>query len=61
MTGGSFGIGQATAIAFAQRGAKVVVADWVEDEEWQTMKQIEAAGGEVIFLHGDVSRQAMCN
>jgi len=33
VTGGSFGIGRSAAIAFAKSGAKVVVADWVEDKE----------------------------
>jgi NAD(P)-dependent dehydrogenase (short-subunit alcohol dehydrogenase family) len=56
VTGGSFGIGQATAVAFAQRGAKVVVADLVEDKEQQTMNFIRSAGGEGIFVACDVSK-----
>jgi NAD(P)-dependent dehydrogenase (short-subunit alcohol dehydrogenase family) len=55
VTGGSFGIGRATAVAFASRGAKVVVADWVEDKDQQTMKMIKASGGEAIFIKCDVS------
>ena len=56
VTGGSFGIGRETAIAFATRGAKVVVADWLEDKEQTTVKQIKAAGGQAIFLTCDVSK-----
>ncbi|MFN8238512.1 MAG: SDR family oxidoreductase [Chitinophagales bacterium] len=54
VTGGSFGIGRATAIAFAQRGARVVVADYVENEE--TVNLIKAAGGEALFVKCDVSK-----
>src|SRR3954465_5428936 len=56
VTGGSFGIGQATAVAFAQRGAKVVVADWMEDNEQETAKQIKALGGDLMFVKCDVSK-----
>ena len=55
VTGGSFGIGRATAVAFAKRGAKVVVADWMEDKENETIKLIKSAGGDAMFVHCDVS------
>lgn len=56
VTGGSYGIGRAAAVAFAKRGAKVVVADWAEDKEQETMKQIKSMGGEGIFVLCDVSK-----
>jgi len=53
VTGASFGIGRATALAFAKKGAKVVLADWVENPE--TMDLIKKEGGEVLFIKCDVS------
>lgn len=54
VTGGSFGIGKATAILFAQHGAKVAVVDWKEDDE--AVSAINSAGGEAIFIKCDVSK-----
>ena len=56
VTGGSYGIGQATAVAFAKRGANVVIADWREDEERTTVSRIKAEGSEGIFVQCDVSK-----
>lgn len=56
VTGGSFGIGRATAIAFAQRGARVVIADWNEDPQASTVKAVEQAGSEALFVRCDVSK-----
>jgi NAD(P)-dependent dehydrogenase (short-subunit alcohol dehydrogenase family) len=55
VTGGSFGIGRATAIAFAKAGAKVIVADIIEDNE--TVDAIQKAGGKAVFVKCDVSKE----
>jgi NAD(P)-dependent dehydrogenase (short-subunit alcohol dehydrogenase family) len=56
VTGGSSGIGRATAIAFAREGAKVVVADIEAEGGEATVKAINDAGGVAIFVRTDVSR-----
>ena len=55
VTGGSFGIGSATPVAFACQGAKVVIADWMEDPEQATIRKIKELGGECLFIKCDVS------
>jgi NAD(P)-dependent dehydrogenase (short-subunit alcohol dehydrogenase family) len=56
VTGGSSGIGRATAHIFAREGAKVVVADVVVEGGEETVRLIKAAGGEAIFVKTDVSQ-----
>ena len=55
VTGASGGIGRAAAIAFAQSGASVTVADVKDDEGRQTVEAIEAAGGKALYVRCDVS------
>jgi NAD(P)-dependent dehydrogenase (short-subunit alcohol dehydrogenase family) len=58
ITGGGGGIGRATALAFAREGARVAVADLMEDAARETVGLVNAAGGQAISLSGDVSREA---
>jgi NAD(P)-dependent dehydrogenase (short-subunit alcohol dehydrogenase family) len=54
VTGGSSGIGRATAIKFGERGARVVVAARREKESKETVEMIRKAGGEAMFVQTDV-------
>jgi NAD(P)-dependent dehydrogenase (short-subunit alcohol dehydrogenase family) len=54
VTGGSSGIGRATAIKFGEQGAKVVVAARREKEGNETVDMIRKAGGEAMFVQTDV-------
>jgi NAD(P)-dependent dehydrogenase (short-subunit alcohol dehydrogenase family) len=58
VTGGGSGIGQATALAFAREGAKVVVADILVEGGEATVSQIKNGGGDAIFVKTDVSQDA---
>jgi NAD(P)-dependent dehydrogenase (short-subunit alcohol dehydrogenase family) len=58
VTGASSGIGRATAEAFAREGARVVVADVLDDAGRETVERIEAAGGTATFVSADVSNAA---
>ena len=55
VTGAAGGIGEAVAVSFAQKGAKVVVADIDEENGKSVVEQIQEEGGEAIFLKVDVS------
>lgn len=56
ITGGSTGIGRATAVAFAQHGAKVVIGDVKENEAMETIDLVKKEGSEGLFVKVDVSR-----
>ncbi|MBD2561583.1 MULTISPECIES: SDR family oxidoreductase [Nostoc] len=58
VTGGTSGIGRATAIAYSQQQAKVVVVGRRMDEGEETVRLIQEAGGEAIFVQADVTKEA---
>jgi NAD(P)-dependent dehydrogenase (short-subunit alcohol dehydrogenase family) len=63
ITGAASGIGRATALRFAQEGARVVVVDRqeasrLESETPATAAAIQAAGGQALFVQADMSRRA---
>jgi NAD(P)-dependent dehydrogenase (short-subunit alcohol dehydrogenase family) len=58
ITGGSAGIGRATAIAFAREGAKVVVASRRIKEGEETVQLVKKAGSDGFFIKTDVAKAA---
>ncbi|NEP81687.1 MAG: SDR family oxidoreductase [Okeania sp. SIO3B3] len=56
VTGGSSGIGKASALALAKAGATVVVAGRRTAEGEQTVREICDRGGDAIFIKTDVSK-----
>ena len=56
ITGGGNGIGRATALGFANRGAKVVVVDRDKAGGEATAGIIRQQGGEAIFIDADVTK-----
>jgi len=55
ITGGTSGIGRATAVAFAEQGANVVVAERREAEGAESVRLVEKAGGNGLFVRTDVA------
>lgn len=56
LTGAARGIGAATAKAFVDRGARVMICDVLEADAQDTVKALNAAGGQAEFLEADVSQ-----
>ena len=55
ITGGTSGIGRATAIAFGAEGASVVVTGRREKEGAASVARVEQAGGQGLFVQADAS------
>jgi NAD(P)-dependent dehydrogenase (short-subunit alcohol dehydrogenase family) len=58
VTGAGSGIGRATAQLYAEEGAKVVVADIRPADGKKTVRSIQDAGGEAMFVATDVGSTA---
>jgi NAD(P)-dependent dehydrogenase (short-subunit alcohol dehydrogenase family) len=58
ITGGSSGIGKATALNFAGQGASIAVADLAEEAGHQVAEEINRLGGKAHFIRADISQAA---
>lgn len=58
ITGGSSGIGAATALQLARQGARVVIAARRPDKSMAIVRQIEELGSEGLFIQTDVGKRA---
>jgi NAD(P)-dependent dehydrogenase (short-subunit alcohol dehydrogenase family) len=57
ISGAAHGMGEAEARLFAKEGARVIVADLLENEGQQVASAITADGGEALFLRLDVTKE----
>ncbi|TLY04492.1 MAG: SDR family oxidoreductase [Thaumarchaeota archaeon] len=57
ITGGSSGIGRATAVALAKEGATVVIAARRAKESEETLQLVKEAGGDGIFIKTDLGHE----
>ncbi len=55
ITGAGNGMGRAAALLFASEGARVVVADALDQSGHATVEAVADAGGEAAFVHVDVT------
>ncbi len=57
ITGGSRGIGKATAQKLVREGASVALLDILSDETAQTARELQAGGAKVIGIRTDITRK----
>jgi meso-butanediol dehydrogenase / (S,S)-butanediol dehydrogenase / diacetyl reductase len=60
ITGGTSGIGQAAALLFAREGARVVITGRRVELGQAVVAQIEAEGGQAVFIAADHTRPEDC-
>lgn len=58
ITGGASGMGKVASELFAREGAKVVLTDVSDEPGEATAAGIRAEGGDAVYVHADVSKEA---
>jgi len=57
ITGGALGIGRAIALAFARKGADVIIADRLSEEMNKTVSDVQAMGSHAVGIQVDLSQR----
>jgi len=60
ITGGTSGIGEATALLFAKEGAEIVITGRNKQRGAEVVKRIKDVGSGAIFIHADASSAGDC-
>ena len=60
ITGATSGIGEATAVLFAEEGAGVAVVGRDAERGHAVEERIRSAGGQAVFIRADVRRASDC-
>jgi len=58
VTGSTRGIGRSVAVRFGQEGARVAIVGRDEEKGWETVRLVEEAGSQAVFVPTDVSDSA---
>jgi len=61
ITGGTSGMGEATAIAFVEAGARVVISGRNQQRASQILKCCKKKAGSIAFTAGDISQRKVCD
>ena len=61
ITGGTSGMGEATAAAFAEAGAKVIISGRNEGRANAIISRLKGSTGTIDFIAGDISQREQCD
>jgi meso-butanediol dehydrogenase/(S,S)-butanediol dehydrogenase/diacetyl reductase len=61
VTGGTSGMGEATAIAFVQAGARVVISGRSQERARDILNRCRDSPGSIAFVAGDIGKRSVCD
>jgi len=61
ITGGTSGMGEATAVAFVEAGANVMISGRNQDRGAAIIDRLNKSPGSIDFVQGDISQSEQCN